>query len=93
MKNLFPVKGFLSFLSMYLGRNRLPGDQNNVTDRDKKNDGTFNNNDRNAIESGRGRGSREDRWSDRKPSGRGLYALSISCNLICESPFAVSKLL
>ncbi|XP_068693133.1 ubiquitin-associated protein 2-like isoform X1 [Montipora foliosa] len=53
------------------GRNRLPGDQNNVTDRDKKNDGTFNNNDRNAVESGRGRGSREDRWSDRKPSGRG----------------------
>lgn len=33
----------------------------------------INHSDRNAGENGRGRGSREDRWNDRKPGGRGLY--------------------
>ena len=56
---------------MHIGRNRQTGDQNS-SDKDHKNDGIVNNNDRNAGESGRGRGSREDRWNDRKPGGRGL---------------------
>ena len=56
-----------------LGRNRQSGDQN-ISDKDQKNNGIVNNNDRNAGESGRGRGSREDRWNDRKPGGRGLHA-------------------
>lgn len=53
------------------GRNRQSGDQNKISDKDSKNSGIGNNNDRNAGESGRGRGSREDRWNDRKPGGRG----------------------
>lgn len=53
------------------GRNRQFGDQNNTADKDKRNDGMMNHSDKNAGENGRGRGSREDRWNDRKPSGRG----------------------
>lgn len=53
------------------GRNRQTGEQNNSSDKDSKNEGAINNNDRNPGESGRGRGSREDRWNDRKPGGRG----------------------
>lgn len=55
------------------GRNRQFGDQSNTADKDKRNDGMMNHSDKNAGESGRGRGSREDRWNDRKPSGRGPY--------------------
>ena len=57
---------------LFLGRNRQTGEQNNSSDKDSKNEGAMNNNDRNPGESGRGRGSREDRWNDRKPGGRGL---------------------
>jgi len=57
------------------GKNRQSGDQNSSSDKDYKNDGIINNNDKNAGESGRGRGSREDRWNDRKPGGRGVYTL------------------
>ncbi|XP_020615174.1 ubiquitin-associated protein 2-like isoform X1 [Orbicella faveolata] len=53
------------------GRNRQSGEHSNSSEKDNKNEGTVTNNDRNAGESGRGRGSREDRWSDRKPGGRG----------------------
>lgn len=63
------------FLGLCSGRNRQSGDQNKISDKDSKNSGIGNNNDRNAGESGRGRGSKEDRWNDRKPGGRGLYTL------------------
>lgn len=53
------------------GRNRQSGEQNNSSDKDNKNEGAIHNNDRHPGESGRGRGSREDRWNDRKPGGRG----------------------
>lgn len=53
------------------GKNRQSGDRNNSSEKDQKNEGIVNNNERNAGESGRGRGSREDRWNDRKPGGRG----------------------
>lgn len=58
---------------MYLGRNRQSEELKNSSEKDNKNEGTVNNNDRNVGESGRGRGSREDRWNDRKPGGRGVY--------------------
>ncbi|KAL9985955.1 hypothetical protein ACROYT_G000006 [Oculina patagonica] len=53
------------------GRSRQSEEHKNSSEKDNKNEGTVNNNDRNAGESGRGRGSREDRWNDRKPGGRG----------------------
>lgn len=67
-------KLYIFFPVCCLGRNRQSGDQNNISDKDQKNNGIVSNNDRNAGESGRGRGSREDRWNDRKPGGRGLHA-------------------
>ena len=57
--------------TLYPGRNRQSGEHNNSSEKDNKNEGTVTNNDRNAGEGGRGRGSRDDRWSDRKPGGRG----------------------
>ena len=60
---------------LYPGRNRQSGEHNNSSEKDNKNEGTVTNNDRNAGESGRGRGSRDDRWSDRKPGGRGADLL------------------
>lgn len=67
---------FLLLCCTYIvGRNRQSGEHNNSSEKDNKNEGTVTNNDRNAGESGRGRGSREDRWSDRKPGGRGAEHL------------------
>lgn len=63
---------FFFIALLYPGRNRQSGEHNNSSEKDQKNEGTVTNNDRNAGESGRGRGSREDRWSDRKPGGRGV---------------------
>ena len=56
----------------FQGRNRQSGEQNNSSDKDNKSEGAIHNNNRHHGESGRGRGSREDRWNDRKPGGRGL---------------------
>ena len=70
---------------MYPGRNRQSGEHNNSSEKDNKNEGTVTNNDRNAGESGRGRGSRDDRWSDRKPGGRGadLLLACLKMTILC----------
>ena len=60
------------FSLQFQGRNRQSGEQNNSSDKDNKSEGAIHNNNRHHGESGRGRGSREDRWNDRKPGGRGL---------------------
>ena len=69
---------FLSVPVLYLGRNRHTGEQNHSSEKDNKHEGTERNNERNAGEGGRGRGSREDRGNDRKPGGRGM--LPYSCD-------------
>lgn len=66
---------------LHLGKNRQSGDHNNSSEKDQRNEGIVNNNERNAGESGRGRGSREDRWNDRKPGGRGLKFVC-ACKMI-----------
>ena len=71
----------LTFVVLHLGKNRQSGDRNNSSEKDQKNEGIVNNNERNAGESGRGRGSREDRWNDRKPGGRGLKFVC-ACKMI-----------
>ena len=73
-ESVFSQHSLFTALS-YPGRNRQSGEHNNSSEKDNKNEGTVTNNDRNAGESGRGRGSRDDRWSDRKPGGRGAELL------------------
>lgn len=61
---------------MFVGKGRPSGDSN---DSEKSNGLT--NHDRPAMEGGRGRGSKEDRWSDRRPGGRGKSLSPLPSNL------------
>ena len=54
------------------GRSRQFGDQNSTAETDQKNDALVNSGNRDVTEGGRGRGTKEDKWNDRKPGGRGL---------------------